>query len=117
MRKLTLRPPGAPMTLLSLSDSRVALIPVVETGEPLVALDGLSARLRTDRSAENRTFLGYDVDFRARETVGLKLAEASRRLPDSYTMLVKESLRPSALQDKWFRAYREKILTDHPGIA
>ncbi|MBN3817437.1 M15 family metallopeptidase [Paraburkholderia sp. Se-20369] len=92
------------MNLLNLSDPRVAQIPVIETGEPLIALDGLSARLRTDRSAEHRAFLGYDVDFRARETVGMKLAAASRRLPDSYTLLVKESLRPSALQEAVRRA-------------
>ncbi|RQR63127.1 D-alanyl-D-alanine dipeptidase [Burkholderia sp. Bp9002] len=105
------------MILLSLSDPRVAQIPVVDTGEPLVALDGLSARLRMDHSTEHRANLGYDLDFRARETVGVKLAKASLQLPDGYALLVKESLRPSTLQDKWFREYLQGVLTRHPGIA
>jgi len=87
------------MTIL-LSDPRVGAIPVLECGEPLVAL-----------GAE----LG---PARARVRVGLatRLEAANGSLPDGIRLLVVEGHRSEAVQRQIFARYADEVAAAYPGI-
>jgi D-alanyl-D-alanine dipeptidase len=105
------------MNWLSLSDARVSAMPTVECGERLVAIAGLHARLSIDESDANIACLGYQPTFTVRESVACRLVDAVSNLPSDYCLLVKESLRPAALQRFYFERRLRKILTSNPGLS
>ncbi|MDQ7979540.1 M15 family metallopeptidase [Paraburkholderia sp. SARCC-3016] len=105
------------MNWLSLSDARVSAMVTAECGERLVAIAGLHPRLRIDDSAANIACLGYQPKFTVRETVACRLVEAVSNLPSDYCLLVKEALRPAALQRFYFERRLRKVLVSNPGLA
>ncbi|WP_027820670.1 M15 family metallopeptidase [Paraburkholderia bannensis] len=102
--------------LLSLSDPQIAAMPTVECGEQLVSLVGLHPRLSIDDSAENFACLGYTPTFSVRETVAHRLVDAVSNLPEGYSLLIKESLRPTSLQKFYFERRLKRILAENPGM-
>lgn len=103
-------------TLLSLSDPQIAAMPMVECGERLVSLIGLHPQVSVDDSAANIACLGYTPTFSVRETVACQLVVAARNLPKGYRLLIKESLRPTSLQQFYFERRLTRILAENPGM-
>jgi zinc D-Ala-D-Ala dipeptidase len=104
------------MNWLSLSDARVTAMPTVECGERLVAIVGLHPRLSVDNSAANIACLGYQPTFTVRESVAGRIVGAVSNLPAGYGFLVKESLRPAALQRFYFERRLCKVLASNPDL-
>ncbi len=88
-----------PMTIL-LSDPRVGAIPVIECGEPLVALGPefgpALARVRADLAA--------------------RLQAARGNLPDGIGLQVVEGHRPELVQRQIIARYSSEVAAAHPGI-
>jgi zinc D-Ala-D-Ala dipeptidase len=105
------------MNWLNISDARVTAMPTVECGEELVAIVGLHPRLIIDDSAANIACLGYSPTFAVRETVASRLVDVVSNLPPDYWLLVKESLRPAALQRSNFERRLRNIRADHPDMS
>lgn len=107
-----------PLTpLLNLSDPEIANIPVIDCGEALVSLRDLHPRLLLDGSEANVVCIGHSPIFVARETVARRLVEAAAALPPGYLLLVKESLRPAALQKLYFERRLERVMSEQPSLA
>jgi D-alanyl-D-alanine dipeptidase len=104
------------MSWLSLSDARVTAMPTVDYGERFVAIADLHARLSIDESDANVACLGYQPTFTVRETVACRLVDAVANLPADYGLLVKESLRPAALQRFYFERRLRKVLASNPDL-
>jgi D-alanyl-D-alanine dipeptidase len=102
--------------MISLSDTRVASIPILENGEPLIDIGGQHGRLRVDDSPTNIICLGYVPTYVARETVVRKLVEAAASLPVGYSLLVKESLRPAQLQRQFFERRLKRMSAENPAL-
>lgn len=102
--------------MLTLADPRIRQIPLIDNGERLIPLNGLSARIIVDSSKGNADALGYELCFYVRETVGRKLVEAVLQLPGNRAFLVKESLRPQSLQALWFSDYLRTVSEANPEL-
>jgi D-alanyl-D-alanine dipeptidase len=88
-----------PMTIL-LSDPRVGAIPVVECGEPLVALGPELGPVRA----------------RVRAELADRLQEARAVLPDGIRLQVVEGHRSELLQRQIIARYSAEVAAAHPGI-
>jgi D-alanyl-D-alanine dipeptidase len=100
--------------LLNISDTRVAQMPVVDCGEPLVSLETLHARILVDDSPKNREHLGYTPIFSVRKTVGEMLIAAAESLPADFSLLIKESLRPASIQQLFFKRRLATLSKQNP---
>ncbi|WP_049573738.1 M15 family metallopeptidase [Nonomuraea sp. SBT364] len=99
-------PPGDTVLI---SDPRVAAIPVSDIGEPLAEVRG---RLRLDeRMADPEGAYG-----RLRAGLLDRLADAERRLPGGFHLLIVEGYRPVAVQRRIFEGYRDGLATRFPGL-
>jgi D-alanyl-D-alanine dipeptidase len=101
---------------LNLADPRVSLMRVDECGEPLVWLHGLHPRLAVDDSPANLAGIGYRPNFAVRRSVAERLRRAVDALPSHLSLLVKESLRPLALQERYFRSRSARIAAASPEL-
>ena len=90
------------MTVL-LSDDRIASIPAIESGEPLIDL------FTRDVLTTGRQF--------ARESVADRLAVADTFLPVGIRLHVVEGLRPVESQQAIWDGYRAELERLHPGIS
>ncbi|MET9292548.1 nitrilase-related carbon-nitrogen hydrolase [Streptomyces sp. NPDC003077] len=99
-----------PAAITLMSDPRVAAIPVVESGEPLLDLRSEAPALRLDvmREDEDGAFAHL------REGLLLRLLKAQELLPDGLRLLVVEGYRPPALQRRYFAEYEEELRAAHP---
>jgi len=89
---------------VSLSDPRVAALPVRECGEPLVDLRDTGA-LRIDaRLADERGAYAY-----ARLSIADLLVAAQCQLPRGLRLLVIEGYRPPAVQERYFTSSMSRI--------
>ncbi|WP_371749068.1 M15 family metallopeptidase [Streptomyces sp. NBC_00280] len=95
--------------IILMNDPRVAAIPVLENGEPLVDLRE-SPHLRVD------TRLADPAGAYAllREGVARRLTRAARLLPEGLRLLVTEGYRPLALQQRYFDRYESELRAAHP---
>ncbi|MFZ3529960.1 M15 family metallopeptidase [Vibrio harveyi] len=80
------------MEYLSLVDKRVTDILVLENGEAMTHLP--PSKLLLDHEVE----LGYNNEFRARESVVERLIEAAEYLPEGVFLSIKETFRPAVFQ-------------------
>lgn len=88
------------MTIL-LSDPRVSAVPVIECGEPLVALD---AAFGGERAL-------------VRSSLATRLEIAAGLLPPGISLQVVEGHRPVVVQQAIIARYSAEVCTHHPGIS
>ncbi|MGC7095167.1 M15 family metallopeptidase [Amycolatopsis lurida] len=96
-------------SFVSLSDPRVAALPVRECGEPLVDLRDTGAiRLDTRLADEPGAFA------HVRLSVADQLIAAQCQLPRGLRLLVIEGFRPRAVQERYFASSRSRIALANP---
>ncbi|NYV75324.1 M15 family metallopeptidase [Streptomyces sp. UH6] len=100
------------MSIVLMSDRRVAAIPVRECGDPLADVRA-SAVLQVDRRRADPA----GAYARLRQGVLDRLLRARSRLPDGMRLLVVEGYRPPSLQRQYFEAYADALRRHHPGWA
>lgn len=95
--------------MLLLSDPRVAAIPVLDCGQPLVDLreDG---RLLMDLRKQDQT----GAWARVRQGIFQRLLAAQQTLPAGVRLLIVEGHRPAALQRRYFDGHRADVQRAHP---
>lgn len=93
------------------SDPRVAALPVVEAGDPLVDLAGFT-RVRIDprKSAPGGGWR------QVRASLADRLAVAAASLPAGVELLIVEGLRSPAWQRHYWENYRTELLAHYPGL-
>jgi zinc D-Ala-D-Ala dipeptidase len=97
--------------IILMSDPRVAAVPLVENGEPLVDMrefEGGAVRVDTRESGRQQSFMYV------REGVAARLVQAQRALPPGLRLLLLEGYRPPALQRRYFARYAEDLRAAHP---
>ncbi|MBK6044636.1 M15 family metallopeptidase [Streptomyces sp. MBT55] len=98
------------MSMIVMSDPRVAAIPVRECGEPLVDVrTGPLPLLVDDRRSDPAGAFAH-----LRERVRDQLVAAQERLPDGLRLLVVEGYRPPELQTQYFERYTRRLRSEHP---
>lgn len=88
----------------------------MECHEPMVALEGLDARILLDASQANCAHIGHQPMFLAREAVASKLRLAAKALPAGFAMLIKETLRPAELQQRLYARHLRELATRFPNM-
>jgi len=83
---------------------RLNRIPIVECGEPMVCLTGLSPRLQAKLSP---------IPW-VRETVAEMLLAAAMSLPEHFALAVFTGFRSLAMQARSYRLFRESLRREHP---
>ncbi|MFF4255653.1 M15 family metallopeptidase [Streptomyces sp. NPDC001663] len=94
--------------LILMSDPRVAAVPVVENGEPLV--DVRELLLVDDRKHKD----SHGAEIHLRRGVLDRLLAAQALLPDGLGLLFVEGYRPPALQRHYFERYADELRSAHP---
>jgi D-alanyl-D-alanine dipeptidase len=94
--------------IVLMADPRVARIPAVDNGEPLVDL--AAAGFLIDIRQQDP--LGASRHFRA--GAAERLARAEKLLPAGLRLLIVEAYRPLELQRKYFDGYREELAQLNP---
>ncbi|MEW2473952.1 M15 family metallopeptidase [Micromonospora gifhornensis] len=95
--------------MILLCDPRVAAVPGVDDGDPLVDLRDVP-ELRLDGRAADPA----GAYARLRQGVVERLLAAQRTLPDGLRLLVIEGYRPYEAQLNIFTAYRDELRRNHP---
>jgi D-alanyl-D-alanine dipeptidase len=98
--------------IVLMADPRVASIPVVDNGEPLVDLR-LPGSLRLDSRKADAN--GSYAHLRAGVVQRLERAQAA--LPDNLGLLIIEGFRPPALQRHYFDEYLAELRALHPDLS
>jgi D-alanyl-D-alanine dipeptidase len=97
------------VTIVLMSDPRVAAIPVRECGQQLVDVRA-DGRLQVDvRKQDARGAFAY-----LREEVHDRLVQAQALLPGGMRLLFVEGFRPPALQRQYFEEYAAELARTHP---
>ena len=104
-----------------LADKRVAAIPVVPSGEPLVRLlDGPRFSVAPHGPmapvGQRVQVLGM-AHALVRRDLARRLHAAAELLPDGLRLHVVEAYRPPELQRAWFETYRGELVAREPGLA
>ncbi|WP_317643327.1 M15 family metallopeptidase [Bombiscardovia apis] len=101
--------------MILLNDARVLAVQLRESGEEMVSLAGLGARLEVDWSrsqiASNSERFCY-----ARRTVGQMLVKAAQSLPQGLILYLKEAYRPYGRQIKSFEESLDWFAERNPGL-
>lgn len=95
--------------IVLMSDPRVAAIPVVDCGEPLVDL-----RLQEALALDTRKEDPSGAFAHLREQVLTRLLKAQDVLPDGLRLLFVEGYRPPALQRHYFESYADEMRAANP---
>ncbi|MCZ0986252.1 M15 family metallopeptidase [Streptomyces diastatochromogenes] len=95
--------------IVLMSDPKIAAVPVVDCGEPLV-----DVRLR-DLAVGDRNTDDSGAFAHLREGVLTRLLKAQELLPDGIRLLFVEGYRPPALQRHYFEGYADELRGDNPG--
>ncbi|MET8694568.1 M15 family metallopeptidase [Streptomyces bauhiniae] len=98
------------MSVVLMSDRRVAAVPVRECGEPLVDVRAHGA-LRVDPRKED----GSGAFAYLRQGVLHRLLHAQSLLPHGLRLLFVEGYRPPGLQRRYFEEYAGALGRDNPG--
>ncbi|MFI6561978.1 M15 family metallopeptidase [Streptomyces sp. NPDC050534] len=94
--------------IILMSDTRVAAIPVRESGEPVV--DVREVLLVDDRKHAD----SHGAEVHLRRGVLDRLVAAQARLPRGLRLLFVEGYRPPALQRSYFDRYAAELRAKHP---
>ncbi|MFB6478903.1 M15 family metallopeptidase [Streptomyces virginiae] len=97
------------MSVVLMSDPRVAAIPVVENGEPLADVRDGGDLVLDDRRSDPAHAFAY-----LRSGVLDRLLHAQSLLPEGLRLLVVEGFRPPALQQRYFEEYAAELRAAHP---
>ncbi|WP_328423539.1 M15 family metallopeptidase [Streptomyces sp. NBC_00443] len=95
--------------IVLMSDPRVAAIPVVDCGEPLV-----DVRLREPLAVDPRNADRAGAFAYLREGVLARLLMAEKLLPDGLRLLFVEGYRPPSLQRRYFEQYADELAAANP---
>jgi D-alanyl-D-alanine dipeptidase len=95
--------------IVLMSDSRVAAVPVVDCGEPLLDVRPNGRFLVDARRSVDSGAFAY-----LREGVLTRLLDAQELLPDGIRLLFIEGYRPPRLQRRYFAEYVYELRTDNP---
>ncbi|MCH0564832.1 MULTISPECIES: M15 family metallopeptidase [unclassified Streptomyces] len=95
--------------IITLSDPRVAAVPLDDCAEPLVDIRGMPELLLDGRKAD-----GLGAYARTRSGVLDRLLRAQHALPPGTRFLVVEAYRPPGLQRDHFEAYSATLRAAHP---
>jgi zinc D-Ala-D-Ala dipeptidase len=96
-------------SFVPLSDPRVAALPVLECGEPLVDVRGTGAVRVDDRLADEQGAYAH-----VRLSVMDMLIAAQCQLPRGVRLLVVEGYRPRAVQERYFASSMSRIARANP---
>ncbi|MGW0909536.1 M15 family metallopeptidase [Streptomyces sp. NPDC002853] len=96
--------------IVLMSDPKIAAIPVVDCGEPLV-----DVRLEGSLAVDSRKVDHSGAFAHLREGVLTRLLKAQELLPDGVRLLFIEGYRPPALQRDYFERYADALQTGNPG--
>lgn len=97
------------MSIVLMSDRRVAGIPLHECGEPLVDIR-LHGGIRIDPRKRDASAAFTHL----RQGVLDRLLDAQALLPDGMRLLFVEGYRPPALQQRYFEEYADQLSRDNP---
>jgi D-alanyl-D-alanine dipeptidase len=97
------------VSIVLMSDPRVAAIPIVDCGEPLV-----DARTGGDLLIDDRRADATGAFTHLRKGVLDRLLHAQALLPDGLRLLFIEGYRPPGLQQQYFEQYAQELRTDNP---
>ncbi|MFJ3728219.1 M15 family metallopeptidase [Streptomyces sp. NPDC090045] len=98
------------MSIVLMSDPRVAAIPVAENGEPLADIRAGGELLLDDRRSDPAYAFAH-----LRSGVLGRLLHAQTLLPDDLRLLVVEGFRPPALQQRYFEEYTAELRATNTG--
>lgn len=86
-----------------------------DCGEPLVDPTVLSRRIAYDDTYRRWGFPGARCLLR--ETAAKKLCQAAERLPEGWSVLIFDALRPLSVQKGIYDQYRAQVLRERPGLS
>ncbi|MGW1611317.1 M15 family metallopeptidase [Streptomyces sp. NPDC002285] len=95
--------------IVLMSDPRIAAIPVIDCGEPLV-----DVRLHEPLAVDSRKADPAGAFAYLREGVLARLLMAQKLLPDGIRLLFVEGYRPPPLQRRYFEQYADGLVAAHP---
>ncbi|WP_330306055.1 MULTISPECIES: M15 family metallopeptidase [unclassified Streptomyces] len=95
--------------IVLMSDPKIAAIPVVDCGEPL-----LDVREKAPFPVDGRRQDGSGAFAHLREGVLSRLVEAQALLPDGVRLLFVEGYRPPSLQRIYFERYADELRASNP---
>ncbi|MEU3402901.1 M15 family metallopeptidase [Streptomyces sp. NPDC006670] len=96
------------MSIVLMSDPRVAAMPVADNGEPLADVRASGELLLDDRRSDPAYAFAH-----LRSGVLDRLLHAQSLLPDGLRLLVVEGFRPPALQQRYFEEYATELRAAH----
>lgn len=91
--------------------------PPVDCGETLVDPTTLSSKIAYDGSYAKQGLQGAMETCLLRETVAGMLCEAADKLPQGYSILIFDALRPLSVQRAIYEDFRAQFLREKPGIS
>lgn len=94
-----------------------AVPPPVDCGEGLADPTALSPRIAYDGAYLRQGLPGAMERCLLRETVARKLAQAADSLPEDYSLLIFDALRPLSVQRGIYDNFRAQFLRERPGIS
>ncbi|MFJ9862685.1 M15 family metallopeptidase [Streptomyces sp. NPDC101165] len=94
--------------IVLMSDPKIAAVPVVDCGEPLVDVRQRGLAVDARKTDDSGAFAHL------REGVLTRLLKAQELLPDGIRMLFVEGYRPPALQRHYFESYAGELRGDNP---
>ena len=112
MPLLSSLPPIPPTTV----EEWGAVPPPVDCGEELIDPTVLSPRIRYAASYAKQGLAGTMETCLVRETVARMLTEAVDGLPEGYSILIFDALRPLSVQRAIYEDFRARFLRERPGI-
>ena len=94
-----------------------AVPPPADCGEGLIDPTALSPRIVYDASYAKQGLEGAMETCLLRETVARMLAQAAEGLPQGYSILIFDALRPLSVQRAIYEAFKARFLREKPGIS
>lgn len=91
--------------------------PPVDCGEALVDPTTLSPRIRYEGSYAKQGLQGAMTTCLLRKTVARMLCRAADKLPQGYSLLIFDALRPLSVQRAIYEDFRAKFLREKPDIS
>ena len=95
--------------IVLISDPRVLQIQIQENNDPLIDMRTIPELIIDTRKSNSSN--SY---FKLRQSVLMKLVEASSSLPDGIRFLIVEGYRPLSLQTEYFKKHSEKLRNLYP---
>jgi D-alanyl-D-alanine dipeptidase len=92
-------------------------IPILENGEILVRVSGISPRIQVFPYYYHQGISGAYNECYVREGVAERLIIAAELLPPGYSLVVLDGWRPYQVQQALFELVRNNLLESHPGAA